>query len=225
VRSSKMTVDAASVRPLPPADRLLDRLLPAVKLLTSKTTLRLVLVLTMGVLAVTLGGCARTTLTGVTQDQLSAGTEPYFNVGGVTYQVQISRQLNPFGSEDVQYLAGVQGAQSLPADQLWFGVFLWAKNQTKQIRNTSDTFEIVDSEGDVYHPEALNASVNPYAWTSQALSQNQIEPLADSTASSGSTGGGLILIKLNDSVYSNRPLTLEIFKPGDSTPSKVSLDL
>jgi hypothetical protein len=211
---------------LPPADRLLDRLSPAVKLFKSKTTLRLVLVLTVTALAITLGGCARTTLTGVSEDQLSAGTEPYFNVAGVTYQVQISRQLNPFGSEDVQYLSGVHGAQDLPANQLWFGVFLWAKNQTKQIRKTADTFEIVDSEGTVYHSVALNASVNPYAWTSQALGQNQIEPLSDSTASDGSTGGGLILFKLNDSVYSNRPLTLEIFKPGGgSTPAKVSLDL
>ena len=38
--------------------------------------------------------------------------------------------------------------------------------------------------------------------------------MADSTASNGSTGGGLILFKLNESVYSNRPLTLEIFAPG-----------
>jgi hypothetical protein len=196
-----------------------------VKLLTSRYTLRLVLLLTVGALAVTLGGCGRTTLTGVSQDQLSAGTEPYFNVGGVTYQVQISRQLNPFGTEDVQYLAGVQDAQSLPADQLWFGVFLWAKNQAKRVQNTADTFEIVDSEGTVYHPTALNASINPYTWTSEALSQNQIEPLPGSTASNGSTGGGLILFKLNDSVYSNRPLTLEIFKTGDTTPAKVSLDL
>lgn len=195
------------------------------KLPTSKHTLRLALVLTVGALAIALGGCARTTLTGVSQDQLSAGTEPYFNVGAVTYQIQISRQLNPFGSEDVQYLAGVQDAQDLPADQLWFGIFLWAKNQGKQVQNTADTFEIVDSEGTVYHPTVLNPSINPYAWTSEALSQNQIEPLPGSTASNGSTGGGLILFKLNDSVYSNRPLTLEIFKTGDPKPSKVSLDL
>jgi hypothetical protein len=196
-----------------------------VKLLTSKHTLRLVLVLTVGALAIALGGCGRTTLTGVSQDELSAGGEPYFNLGNVTYQIQISRQLNPFGVEDVQYLAGVQGAQDLAADQLWYGVFLWADNQTKQVQNTADTFEIVDSEGTVYHATALNASINPYAWTSEALSQNQIEPLPGSTASNGSTGGSLVLFKLNDSLYANRPLTLEIFKTGDPTPAKVSLDL
>ena len=195
------------------------------KLLTSKKTLRLVLVLTVGALAVTLGGCGRTTLTGVSQDQLSAGTEPYFNVGDVTYQIQISRQLNPFGTEDVQYLSGVQGAQDLDADQLWFGVFLWAKNQTKQVRDSAATFAIVDSQGTVYHPTVLNPAVNPYAWTSQPLSQNEVEPLDDTTAGNGSTGGGLILFKLNESAYSNRPLTLEIFKPGATKPSKVSLDL
>jgi hypothetical protein len=139
--------------------------------------------------------------------------------------VQVSRQLNPFGAEDVQYLAGVQGAQDLPGNELWFGVFLWAKNQEKQVQDTADTFEIVDSEGTVYHPQALNASVNPYAWTSEALNQNQIEPLPGSTASDGSTGGGLILFKLSDTVYSNRPLTLEIFKAGVAKPAKISLDL
>jgi hypothetical protein len=220
-----MTAGAAPVHPLPPSDRLLDRLSPAVKLLTAKTTLRIALMLVVGAVAITLGGCGRTTLTGVSQDELSAGGEPYFNLGNVTYQIEISRQLNPFGAEDVQYLAGVQGAQDLPGDQLWYGVFLWAKNQNKQTLKTADTFEIVDSEGTVYHATPLNPSVNPYAWTSQALSQNGTEPSADSTAGNGPTQGGLVLFKLSDSVYSNRPLTLEIFQPGDSTPAKVSLDL
>jgi hypothetical protein len=196
-----------------------------VKLLPSRHTLLLILVLTAGVLAIALGGCGRSTLTGVSQDELSAGGEPYFNLGNVTYQIEISRQLNPFGVEDVQYLAGVKDAQDLPANQLWFGVFLWAKNQDKQVQNTADTFEIVDSGGTVYRPTPLNASVNPYAWTKQALSQNQIEPLPGSTASNGSTGGGLILFKLNDAVYDNRPLTLKIFKPGDPKPADISLDL
>jgi len=183
------------------------------------------LALTVGLLAIGLGGCGRTTLTGVTQDQLSAGLEPYFNVGAITYQVQVSRQLNPFDDEDVQYLAGVKDAQDLAANQLWYGVFLWAKNQTSQTRDTADRFLLVDSEGTVYTPTALNASINPYAWTTQALSQNETEPAPDSIASDGSAGGGLILFKVKDSVYANRPLTLEIFQPGDPTPAKVSLDL
>ena len=195
------------------------------KITLRKNAIRLPLVIAIGALALGIGGCGRTTLTGVSQDELSAGGEPYFNTGPVTYQVQESRQLNPYDAGDVQYLAGVQGAQDLAANQLWFGVFLWAKNQTNQLQKTADTFEIVDSEGTVYKPTPLNASVNPYAWTQMTLSKNGIEPAPDSTASDGSTGGALILFKLNDSVYSNRPLTLEIFAPGSSKPSKVSLDL
>jgi hypothetical protein len=35
----------------------------------------------------------------------------------------------------------------------------------------------------------------------------------------------LLLFKLPTSIFSNRPLTLEINAPGESTPSSVSLDL
>jgi hypothetical protein len=194
----------------------------------NKTTLRLPLLLAAAALAVGVSGCGiehRTNATGVSQDELSAGGEPYFNAGPVTYQIQVSRQLNPFDNEDVQYLAGVQDAQDLPGTQFWYGVFLWAKNQSGGYRKTTDTFKLVDSEGDVFTPTALNASVNPYAWTAQTLIPNGIEPQADSTASNGSTGGGLVLFKLPENVYSNRPLTLEVFPYGSTKPSKVSLDL
>jgi len=161
----------------------------------------------------------------VSAEEIASGGEPYFWAGNVTYQVQITRQLNPFNTEDVQYLAGVQGAQNLPPDDLWFGVFLWAKNQTKHSVTTSDTFTIVDSSGTVYHPVALNPSINPYAWTAQTLAPDDIEPNADTTAGFGPTQGGLVLFELSDSVYSNRPLTLDIYASGQSKPSTVSLDL
>ncbi len=179
-------------------------------------------------LSFALAGCGvehRTILTGVTQDQLSAGAEPYFNVGPITYQIQVSRQLNPFDNYDVQYLSGVQDAQSITAQQFWYGIFLWSKNQTKQYAQTASRFELEDSEGDIFQQTPLNPSLNPYAWTSQSLAPDGIEPVADSTASDGPNGGGLILFKLTESVYSNRPLTLLIFAPGSSKPARVSLDL
>ena len=87
--------------------------------LLKKRPLRLPLLLAVGVLALGVSGCG---LTGrpakpanVTQDELSNGGEPYFWAGPITYQVQVSRQLNPFDSYDVQYLSGVQGAQDLSA--------------------------------------------------------------------------------------------------------------
>jgi hypothetical protein len=196
----------------------------------NKTTpiLRLFTVAAVLALALALGGCSltgRTVLKNVSQDELSAGGEPYFNVGPLTYQVQVSRELDPYSNQDVQYLAGVQGAQQLPGDELWYGVFLWAKNQTNQYQTTTDTFKLLTSDGTVYTPTTLNPAVNAYAWNSEQLAPDNTQPKPNTTASFGPEGGGLILFKVSDSVYSNRPLTLEIYAPGSSTPSKVSLDL
>lgn len=186
--------------------------------------------LAAGALAVGISGCGLETRpphpSNVSATALSNGGEPYFWAGPITYQVQISRAMNPFNDYDVQYFAGVKGAQDIGPQQLWYGVFLWAKNQTDRYVTTADRFVLVDSAGDVYHPTPLNASVNPFAWTAQRLSPNQIEPTSDSVAGSGSAGGGLILFKVNDSVYSNRPLTLLVYAPGATKPSsRVSLDL
>lgn len=161
----------------------------------------------------------------VTQAEISAGGQPYFQAGAITYQVQISRQLNPFTNEDVQYLAGVRGAQSIAPDKLWFGVFLWAKNQSGHWATTSDRFTLHDSSGQVYQPVKLSPALNPLAWTAEKLGPNNTEPGPDSAAHNGPTQGGLILFELSQSIYSNRPLTLYIYPPGAAKPSLASLDL
>ena len=147
------------------------------------------------------------------------------NAGPVTYQVQLSRALNPFSTEDAQYLAGIPKAQTIPSSQLWFAVFVWAKNQSGHPQTTTDQFAITDSSGRVYHAWPLNPQVNPYAWTSQKLAADETEPAPDTTSSYGPTQGGLVLFRLSTAVYSNRPLTLDIYSPNQSKPTTVSLDL
>lgn len=194
----------------------------------AKNTLRTAVLLAVAAVALGLSGCGvehRKVMTNVTQDDLSAGNEPYFNVGPVTYQVQVSRQLNPFDSYDAQYLAGLQGAQNINPQQFWFGVFLWAKNQSGTTVTTADKFKLTDSDGQVFTPTALNANINPYAWTPEKLSPNDTEPEVGTAGANTSIGGDLVLFKLTQSVYSNRPLTLLVYAPGASKPSQVSLDL
>lgn len=186
------------------------------------------MLLAAGVLAAGVSGCAfehRFKETQVSQNELAAGGEPYFWAGPVTYQIQISRQLNPFSTEDVQYLAGVKGAQDIGPQQFWFGVFLWAKNQSGRTVKSAGTFKLLDSNGDVFTPTKLNPSLNPFAWTSQTMTPDATEPADDTVAADGTAGGGLILFKLTQAVYSNRPLTLEVFAPGSSKPSRIALDL
>lgn len=152
----------------------------------------------------------------------------YVRVGQLTYQVEISRVLNPYGTEDRAYLAGLPaGTAPLGANEQWFGVFLWAKNFSHHAHVTTppDQFDIVDTQGATYHPIVLNPSVNPYAWTSQTLQPNAQEPALDSPAYFGPTQGAELLFRINDSAYSNRPLTLQIHVAGQAQPSSVSLDL
>ncbi len=148
----------------------------------------------------------------------------YVDAGPITYQVQLSRELNPYSTEDREYLSGVSTTPP-NSSQEWFGVFLWAKNESSAAATTTDTFDIVDTQGNRYYPVPINAQVNPFAWTPQTLPHNGTEPQPDSAASFGPTQGSLLLFKLDNVVYSNRPLMLEIYPQGSSKPSTVSLDL
>jgi hypothetical protein len=152
----------------------------------------------------------------------------YITAGPITYQLQVSRQLNQYATEDRQYITGLPtGQSSLSSSQLWYGVFLWAKNQTNHSQTTTTNFDIVDTEGSHYYPVSINAQVNPYAWTAQSLAPGVIEPAPDTTASFGPTQGSLLLFKLPSSVYDNRPLTLEIRSPDANRKlwGSISLDL
>lgn len=149
----------------------------------------------------------------------------YVDAGPITYQLQVSRELNPYLQEDSQYVAGLPaGTGALGPNQLWYGVFLWAKNQGDQPQLTAGNFAITDSNGDTFHPLHLNTQLNGYAWTQERLAPGGVAPVPNSTASFGPTGGGLLLFKLPTAVYSNRPLTLHIFAPGGAS-GQISLDL
>jgi hypothetical protein len=150
----------------------------------------------------------------------------YVDAGGITYQLQISRQLNQYSIEDSQYLKGLPpGTPNPNPDQLWYGVFLWAKNQSNQAKPVTDTFTIVDTQGNTYTPLAINPELNPYAWRPAVLAPSASEPSAATTASEGPTQGGLLLFKLNNAVYGNRPVTLFIHVRGVPKPAEISLDL
>ncbi len=150
----------------------------------------------------------------------------YVDAGPITYQLQISRILNPYSVEDSQYVKGLPaGTPALTPDQYWYGVFLWAKNQTSRAAITTDNFTVVDTQGTVYHPIPLNPTLNPFAWAAQKLYPLQTEPAPDTTASDGPTQGGLVLFRIGSSAYANRPLTLHILGADDRTQATISLDL
>ena len=150
----------------------------------------------------------------------------YVSAGALTYQLEISRELNQYGVEDSQYIHGLPAGTTPPNGlQLWYGVFLWAKNQRHAPHTTSDNFEIVDTQGDVYKPLKLNKADNPFAWTSLTLQPQETEPGENTVAGDTFTQGGLLLFKLPTTIYDNRPLTLFILSPSNKKIGEISLDL
>ncbi len=151
----------------------------------------------------------------------------YISAGYITYQLQISRELNQYGTEDSSYIKGLPPgvAPTLGPDQLWYGVFLWAKNQSGHPATTSDNFVLTDTQGNVYRPIKLDSAVNPFAWTSTTLQDLDTYPGPNTVASDGPTQGGLLLFKLSTQVYSNRPLTLVLLGHGDQRLGGISLNL
>jgi hypothetical protein len=149
----------------------------------------------------------------------------YVTLDGISYQLQVSRELNQYATEDSQYLAGVSSSDAtLSPDQIWYGVFLRAVNSSHRNQTSSATFKITDTQAsDDFTP--VQAS-NPYAWKAQTLAPGDTQPTPDSTASLGPTQGGLVLFKLPTAVYANRPLTLTIQgSGGPSDTATISLDL
>lgn len=149
----------------------------------------------------------------------------YVDVGGLTYQVQMSRYLNPGDIEDKQYLEGLPAGMSpeLPGDEIWFGVWMRVKNYSGGPLTPTNSFTIVDTEGNRFEPVEL-ASTNPFVYEPIELQHAQVLPTPDSAAASGPIQGSLILFRLSTDSLQNRPLVLEIEQPG-AQKAEVDLDL
>jgi hypothetical protein len=185
---------------------------------------RLLPLLTALVLATGLSACGHKEAHPTQANANNDGT--YIDAGPITYQLEISRELNPYSAEDSSYVKGLPAGTTPPtASEFWYGVFLWAKNQTHHDYTTLDTFQITDSQGNTYYPEKLDPNVNPFAWTPQTLAPNQIVPKPDTVASFGPTQGALLLFKLSTTAYANRPLTLWLLGPGNKKLGSISLNL
>jgi hypothetical protein len=158
----------------------------------------------------------------------SAETEGlYLAAGPLTYQVQLSRELNPADVEDRFYFQGLPPGTTPPApDEEWFGVWLQVKNEGPKPARTSDSFRIVDTLDNTYDPIPI-APTNPFAYQPVTLPPNAFEPSANSPAINGPVQGALVLFKLKNAAYQNRPVELQILSPDapQRVQATVKLDL
>jgi hypothetical protein len=155
------------------------------------------------------------------------GEGAYIQAGPLVYQVQLSRELNPESVEDREYLQGLSVPTQLAGDEEWFGVWLRVENDNTDVLPAASQFKIVDTLGTEYDPYTLPAT-NPYSYQPRDVEGTNGQPLLpdpESGAGSGPIQGSMVLFKLKTSVYSNRPLELEITPPSGGDPSTVPLDL
>jgi hypothetical protein len=149
----------------------------------------------------------------------------YLNVGDLTYQVQISRQLNPSDNEDKGYLVAVPSDQrELAPDEAWFAVFVIAFNEHKKDAVSANDFTVSDTEGALYKPLTLGAD-NVFAWRGGTVPPHGQLPEKDTAASNNpSVNGAMLLFKVKNDSFNNRPLELTISGLGGE-PAKAAVDL
>jgi hypothetical protein len=156
----------------------------------------------------------------------SGANAPYLDVGPLTYEVQLSRQLNPFDTEDAAYLQGLSPLQrALTREQEWFAVFLQVYNRTSATAQAASSLTIADTQGNVYKP-LVPEQANGFVYRAEPVPGKGRLPVADSVAASGPPQGALLLYKIQIASLDNRPLKLTIVDPADpSQTASAELDV
>jgi hypothetical protein len=174
----------------------------------------------LAVLAVVaLAGCgdAHTKVSTGTYAGESGAAAPYLDVGPLEYEVQLSRQLSPFDTEDRTYLEGLSPAQrKLSPGQEWFAVFLQVYNNTSNALPAASSLTISDTQGNSYTP-VVPEQASQFVYRAETVPAHGRLPAADSIAAAGPTQGALLLYKIQIVSLDNRPLKVTIVDPADTS--------
>ena len=156
----------------------------------------------------------------------SGQNAPYLNVGPLIYEVQLSRELNPYDTEDSSYLAGLTPLQRrLRPGEEWFGVFLQVYNESSTPHLAATNITISDTQNNIYAPLAP-APTNEFAYRGGLLAPKARIPALNTVAANGVTQGALLLFKIQVVSLDNRPLELKIVDPLDpSQTASAELDV
>jgi hypothetical protein len=149
----------------------------------------------------------------------------YVTVDDLKYQIQISRILDPASREDEAYLRGVPETETLSEDEVWYGIFMRAENDTDEPHEMATDFVIHDTEGHTYEPIDIDPDLNVFLYEPQELQPGNVFPLLNAPAADNTIRGGLILFKIPASSLGNRPLELEIESPSGGDNAIIDIDV
>jgi hypothetical protein len=125
-------------------------------------------------------------------------------LGGVDYNVFITRQLNPRVAPDEAYVT----EEAAPGETL-YGVFIQVCNNSEEPRETVSEFTVRDNQENTFEPEELPEE-NQFAYQPRTLDPEECIPQAGSVAQLGPSAGSLLLFRLPLENTENRPLELEL---------------
>jgi hypothetical protein len=149
----------------------------------------------------------------------------YLDLGELKYQVQISRVLNPTNPEDRSYLVGLDRSQlDLPAGQEWFAVFMRVQNEDSRPHPAARDYTITDTQDTKFRPIQLGPD-NVFAYRAGPVGPKSLIPAPDSPPSEGSIQGSLLLFKIRNESFQNRPLELKFSNGGGSQEGTYDLDV
>jgi hypothetical protein len=178
------------------------------------------MLLPVALAALALGACGNKE-----EHVLHAATEGiYVDVGGLKYQVQISRVLNANDREDRDYLVDLPADQQLGLKDNWFAVFMRVENDSDKAAPAADSYDIKDTQGNVYHPVAMGPK-NVFAYRPVVLQPKDLLPLPSSAAAENTIQGSMLLFKIPVANFQNRPLVLQIPAPDGDETGTVDLDV
>lgn len=151
----------------------------------------------------------------------------YFESGPLKYQVQITRQLNPRQVQDAELMQGVPlAARTARPNDLWFATFLRIENETDHPQLKASQFTIRDTNGDIFHPIAVNAAANSFAYEPGILLAGDAYPNINSIPGQTDKNGKMLLFKLPLAAIALRPLVLTVTSPTNPVESgRVNLDI
>jgi hypothetical protein len=172
-------------------------------------------VLVCALAALLVAGCDAGRPEGVAREGL------YEDVAGLDYNVFITRELNLRDAEDRDYYRGPEA----PPGSALYGVFVQVCNHGHGYRYPNVKFVVEDNQGTRYEPLPLPRD-NVFAYRATRLATDACIPEAGSAASSGPTGGALLLFKFPLTSLENRPLELKIEAPeGADKPREKTIQL
>jgi hypothetical protein len=150
----------------------------------------------------------------------------YVGVDGLTYQVQISRILDPASPEDQAYLRGLPEEEAEPAaDEVWFGVFMRVENESDEELEAAEAFVIHDTQEAQFVPVELDTDINVFAYEPGPVGPGELIPEPNAPAFDNTIQGALLLYKMKVASLGNRPLELEIESREGGDNAIIDLDV